>query len=162
MNMPERDLVVRPAVANAVLGLLGLGVGGVVLAVLPGQIGAPGIAQAIDPSGPGFFPILASLLSIGAGLWCLLDALRPDPKGAPERLALRRSAWVMALLAVCGIGLHVAGMLLALGATTAGLAVVFGERRPAVLLALGILTPLGIHLLFERSLKILLPGGWVF
>jgi len=162
MSGPERSVTVRPAVASAVLGLLGLGIGAVVLWVLPGQIGAAGLAQAVDPSGPGFFPILAALLSIGAGLWCLFDAMRPDPQVAAGTLSLGRSGWVAGLLVLCGLAVNAVGMLTALGVTIVGLALVFGERRPAVLVASGVLTPLAIHLLFERALKILLPSGWVF
>lgn len=155
------DPVITPRVASAVLGLLGLAIGALVLWSLPGQIGARGLAQAIDASGPGFFPILAALLAMGAGAWCLVEASLAREHAGGEPLILRRSGWVAALLLLGWVGLHTIGMLMSLGCMTAGLAVAFGARRVAPIVALALLTPLAIHLLFERTLKILLPAGWM-
>jgi len=155
------DPVITPRAASAVLGLLGLAIGGFVLWSLPGQIGAEGLAQAVDASGPGFFPILAALLAMGAGAWCLVEASLVPGHAGGEPLNLRRSGWVVAVLLVGWVGLHTLGMLASLGAMTAGLAVAFGARRAAPIVALALLTPLAIHLLFEKTLKILLPAGWM-
>jgi hypothetical protein len=153
--------VITPRAASAALGLLGLAVGTFVLWSLPGQIGAESLGQAVDASGPGFFPILAALVAMGAGVWCLVEASLAKGHLGGEPLMLRRSGWVVAVLLLGWAGLHTIGMLASLGVMSAGLAVAFGARRAVPIVALSLLTPAAIHLLFEKTLKILLPAGWV-
>lgn len=157
----QGDPVITSRAASAALGLLGLAVGIFVLWSLPGQIGADGLGQALDAAGPGFFPILAALLAMGAGVWCLAEASLAKGHADGEPLALRRSGWVVMVLLLGWAGLHTIGMVMALGCMTAGLAVAFGERRAVPVVVLALLTPLAIHLLFEKTLKILLPAGWM-
>jgi hypothetical protein len=160
------ELQISDSQAALVLGVVGTVLGTAVLCLLPSQAGLASHAAALDPSGPGFFPLLAGTVTLLAGLGCLVNARsrgEPGQGGAAsfETLHWRRGGLVTLWLLAAGMGLHTVGMLTTLGILTSGLAVVFGERRLPWLLGLGIVTPVAIYLLFEVVLKILFPRGWL-
>jgi hypothetical protein len=165
-----RAMTVTPRAAALVTGVAGLVIGIAVLVVLPAQTGATTRLAALDAAGPGFFPLIAGLLTAVAGLWCLFDGRRraPSPERAgvaaptadpPETLPWRPFAGVAAWLAVIALGMHLLGLLAALGVAATGLAGTFGERRPARRIAVGLLTPIAIYLVFELMLKVQFPRG---
>lgn len=157
-------VVVSPRLANLVLGSIGIALGAIVIAVLPGQTGAADHRGLLDPSGPGLFPLLAACVSIAAGLWSLVNARADHPSevDAGQALIWRRSLPVAGWLGLILLGIATVGFLSAVGVATAGLAFSFGQRRLPVLATLAIGTPLAIYLLFERVLRILFPHGWIF
>lgn len=161
---PGAKLTVGTRTAASAAAVLGATIGAGALAVLPAQTGTANLLDALDAKGPGFFPLVAGILTLLAGAWCLIDALRPADRAmrdAPEVLPWRPFLRIAAWLAVVAVGMHLVGMLVAMGLATAGLAGAFGERRPLHRAALGVAVPLVIFLVFEFALKILFPrGGW--
>lgn len=157
-------LTVSPRAAGWSAGLLGIAIGGGVLAVLPAQTGTADHYAALNAGGPGFFPLIAGLVTILAGLWSLIQVLRPLAGAAPDvaetlpwRPFLRMAGW----LGVVIVGMYTFGMLVAIGIATGGLAAAFGERRPTRLLLISTAVPVAIYFVFEVALKILFPrGGW--
>jgi hypothetical protein len=161
----HRLLHVGPRAASVTLGMLGLLLGSAVLWLLPSQTGAVSRLAALDPAGPGFFPLLAGIVAVLSGLACLAGAARmrvhPAPPEETETLHWHRGGSMALWLLAAGIGLHTVGMLSSLALLTAGLSVAFGERRPLRVAGLGLATALAIYLLFEVLLKILFPRGWL-
>ena len=161
----ESHLRITPRRAAAVSAVVGLTVGAIVLWRLPQSTGVATHAAAFDPSGPGFFPLLAGFLTVAAGLWCLLGVRRSSQQAAtdalhsidtlPLRSTVRIAAWMAAAIALT----PAIGMLAAIGLMTAGLAHAFGERRWPMILLLGAGTAIGIYLVFESTLRILFPRG---
>jgi hypothetical protein len=157
-------LTVGPRAAAWAAASIGVAIGAGVLAVLPAQTGTASRIAALDAGGPGFFPLIAGIVTILAGLWSLAEGLRPRRGVAadadevlPWRPFLRIAVWLGVVL----VGMYTLGMLVAMGIATAGLAGVFGERRPLHRLAIGVAMPVAIYLVFEFALKILFPrGGW--
>ena len=138
---------------------LAIGLGCVALALIPSQILGESLAAIHDMRSPAFFPILAAGIAILAGAALLRPAAPAELDPPPE--SPRRAR----LLAGCVLGAAILTPLLG------GLPVIFlmmaftawvmGERRPLPILALAGLSVLVVHLLFERTLKVLLPPGVV-
>jgi hypothetical protein len=167
-----RHLTVTPRAAAIVTGVIGLAIGLAVLVVLPAQTGVASRLAAMDAAGPGFFPLIAGLLTTAAGLWCLLGGRGPaSPQGAlgtvapllpvdaPETLPWRPFIGIAVWLAAVVLGTVLIGLLAALGVAAAGLAGAFGERRIVPRLAVGLVTPIAIYLVFELALKVQFPRG---
>ena len=162
-------MTVTPRAAAITTGVIGLAIGLGVLIVLPAQTGVASRLAAMNAAGPGFFPLIAGLLTTAAGLWCLLGGRRPAPLpgavapalpvDASETLPWRPFIGIAAWLAVVALGMVLIGLLAALGVAAAGLAGAFGERRPARRLAVGLATPIAIYLVFELALKVQFPRG---
>lgn len=154
MNLSSRT-------ANLITGATGLALGACALAALPWQAGVASIAQATDPAGPGFFPLLAASMALIAGLVMLAQyRLARRDQDAEQVRAAAVLPMVLALAAFCA-GMYTIGMLSSMGLLVAYTAWRFHEQRPARLLLLGCATPLAIYLLFEAALQILFPAGWV-
>lgn len=156
------QMTVTPRAAAIATGVIGLAIGLGVLIVLPAQTGVASRLAAMNAAGPGFFPLIAGLLTTAAGLWCLLGGRRPAPAlpvDASETLPWRPFIGIAAWLAVVALGMVLIGLLAALGVAAAGLAGAFGERRPARRLVVGLATPIAIYLVFELALKVQFPRG---
>jgi hypothetical protein len=169
------QMTVTPRAAAIATGTVGVAIGLAVLFVLPAQTGMASRLAAMNAAGPGFFPLIAGLLTTAAGLWCLLGGRRPAIRPAatvatalpatvdgPETLPWRPFTRIAVWLAVVAVGMHLIGLLAALGLAAVGLAGAFGERRPAWRLAVGFATPIAIYMVFELMLKVQFPRGLWF
>lgn len=162
----RRGLVISARASSITLGMFGVVLGLVALWLLPAQTGVTSHRVALSASSAGFFPSLAGLVAVVAGLMCLVGSVWANSPSVTvrqefETIHWRRGSLVVLWLLGGGFGIHMLGMLSSLGILTAGLAVAFGERRPAWIVGLGLTTSLAIYLLFEVLLKILFPSGWL-
>ncbi|MFK7965467.1 MAG: tripartite tricarboxylate transporter TctB family protein [Burkholderiaceae bacterium] len=162
MSSAFRKVVsISAGTASLLAFVLGVAIGGGALIVLPSQTGAGSYASALSASGPGFFPLIASVLTIFAGLACLVTSVQPSEKPA-QLLPLRSMLLVGLCLTAMGVGLTFIGLLPALALMAVGLAFVFGEKKAWRALLLGPATAFFIFLVFELGLKILFPRGLLF
>lgn len=162
MSKPTgKGVSISARTASWLTGALGVGIGGGVLTILPIQTGTGTYANALTASGPGFFPLIAAVLTLVAGLACLVTAVRPSDESA-QFLPVRSALLVGLCLMAMGAGLTLIGLLPALAVMTIGLAFVFGETRAWRALLLGPTTALFIYVVFESGLRILFPDGLLF
>lgn len=162
MATPDAGVAVPARTAGLVLGGAGILAAAALLWVLPAQTGAAGWRQLADPAGPGFFPLLATLIVLASSVACLLDGLKsPRSAMAGEPVHWRYAAPVAAALVGAALVMPWVGMLATVGLLVGLLVPAFGERRPLPALLLALLTPLVLYALFERVLKILFPRGWI-
>jgi len=148
----------RLANSDTITGLLTLGLGLGVLALIPAEVSRDGFARMGDVRSPAFFPILAggamTLLSI---LLLARGALRTVPPVTVDRLPR-----ILAVtLSLCGATILIfwLGYVATSALLIAALSWAFGNRRHWTILAMAVLVPIGIHLLFEGVLNVLLPEG---
>jgi hypothetical protein len=150
--------VIQPVAAVAVA------LGGAVLALLPGQIPGAGLAAIGDMTSPAFFPILAALLVLAAGAALLLRPAAPVPAEADAEDAggIGKPLIFAAMMIGGALLTPVLGGLLTLFLLMCGAAAIAGARRPVPTLLVAACGVLVVHLLFERTLKVLLPPGLLF
>ncbi len=137
------------------------------LALIALGAGASLAALTIDPApdggwGPRAFPLAASLSILVLGLLQLRGA--PEPAAASGRTApaaLRRVLLLLGLAVGYVWLISKIGYLLATGIATPLAMLLFGVRRPWVLLVAAILCPLVYHVIFFRGLGLFPPyGAW--
>lgn len=150
--------------ADLVVGLLALGLALAVLGLIPMQIAGESMAALSNLRSPAFFPVLAAVAMAGLSGLLVLRAViglwrygggpgtRPGPGGL-------RVALVAGVLGAAGVGMFTAGFLPTSALAIGALAVLFGYRRPVVLVVVMLAMPAAIHLLFEEALRVLLPRG---
>lgn len=147
---------------NALLvAATGISLGAAALALIPAEIPGESLAAVGDMRSPAFFPVLAALLTFAAGLVLVPAAFRPGEAETsppyPGRAAL------LALLLVGGALLvPVLGGLLVIFLLMLAVGWLLGDRRPLRMLLLAAIGTGIVHLLFERTLKVLLPPGILF
>ena len=149
----------RHGYADLVVAGLGIALGLAALVLLPSQIPGESLAAIGDMRSPAFFPILAALLSIGAGVLLMPAALHGSAEAAPAPDYPKRAWMLAALLLVAALVTPVLGGLVVLFLLVIGTAWIAGERRWPRLLLLAVVIVLAVHLLFERTLKVMMPTG---
>ena len=147
----------RNLAAGAVLLAVGIGYG-LATAQLPDR-------TLPDTPGPAFFPwlIAIGLIGLSAALTVRgLTAIR-QRDGDVVGYRLPRRGW----LALVGFAAYLllvpyAGFVLASVPFCGGLAALYGERRPVIVLAAAILIPLMLFVVFSTGFQVLLPrGAWL-
>ena len=146
---------------NLVTGLLGVTLGGATLITLPWQAGIASLADAVDPGGPGFFPMIAAGVALLAGLAMLAQWALARGLGQAHIVRAAQVGPMIAGLAGFCVAMYAVGMLPAMGVLVAYTAWRFDERRLSRMALLGGATPVAVYLLFEMALKILFPTGWL-
>lgn len=144
------------------VAVLGAAAGVVVLAILPQQVPGASLAAWSDMRSPAFFPIWAAVVVLVSSGVIALQALRGGLRTDEPPISLCRPAAVAAVLAAFVACAAYVGTVVSMALMAAGLAWLFGLRRPAHVLILAVATALAIHLSFERGLKILFPHGWLY
>lgn len=148
-------MVRRPGDRAVGLGIAALGVAAAAAGF--------GLSEGTETGGPGtrFLPVaLGVLLAVLGGA----VALGPRPAGAREPSASApgggaRAGWTLLGLAVYVVAFERLGFLLATALVLAGLLVVFGERRPPVVVAVAVAATGATYALFALWLKVPLPKG---
>ncbi|MDE0113472.1 MAG: tripartite tricarboxylate transporter TctB family protein [Albidovulum sp.] len=102
---------------------------------------------------PADFPQLVSCLIIFLSLLLALGKEQPKPKPLSREFLLSL-ALMVGFVVVATIDLF-----LALGAFAASLSALWGERRVAALLGVGLALPVGAFLLFDQVFRIRFPRG---
>ena len=143
----------------------GIALGGAALLLVPAQIPGESLAAIRDMRSPAFFPVLAALLALSAGIALLPAALRPGavteaPEPAPPHP--RRALVLAGLLTGGAVLAPVLGGLPVIFLLMLAVGAVLGDRRPLRMLLLAAAGTAVVHLLFERTLKVLLPPGVLF
>jgi MFS family permease len=138
----------------------GVALGAAALALIPAQIPGESLAALGDMRSPAFFPVLAALLCLAAGLALIPAAFRPEEEPAPPH---PRRAMTLAVLLTGGAVLTpVLGGLLVIFLLMPAVGWLLGDRRPLRMLLLAAVSVGIVHLLFERTLKVMLPPGMLF
>jgi hypothetical protein len=161
--------------SNIIVSLFGLAFGAVVFVLLPTHAGRDGYAAIGNIQSAAFFPLLLSILLIGISVVFLMmtlitggraaeadsasvqDEAGSQPIEAPLRLAATAASLVVYYLLIGWTGMLAASVVLIVG-----LSLILGFRRYVILAAVAGLLPLGLHILFQRMLYVLLPGGQLF
>lgn len=154
----RRSAIARLANADCLSGLATAALGLAALWLVPAQVAPDGFARLGEVRSPAFFPILAAALTLVLSLALVLRGLlRPAPPTelrAPGRVLPVGAALVLAAVLVFPLGYLVTAALLIVALSYA-----FGGRRHAVILAMAVLVPVAIQLLFVSGLNVLLPEG---
>lgn len=144
------------------VAVVALALGGAVLALLPGQIPGAGLAAIGDMTSPAFFPILAALLVLASGIALLPRPAAAEAADAEETGGIGKPLIFAAMMIGGALLAPVLGGLLTLFLLMCGAAAIGGARRPVPTLVLAACGVLVVHLLFERTLQVLLPPGLLF
>lgn len=146
--------------SGLLVAAMGIALGAAALALIPAQIPGESLAAVGDMRSPAFFPVLAALLTLSAGLVLVPAAFRPGEQPAPPH---PRRAMTLAVLLTGGAVLTpVLGGLLVIFLLMLAVGWVLGDRRPVRMLLLAAVSVGVVHVLFERTLKVLLPPGMLF
>jgi hypothetical protein len=139
----------------------GIALGAATLALIPREIPGESLAALSDMRSPAFFPVLAALLALAAGLALVPAAFRPGEPPPPP--AHPRRAAMLALLLIGGALLTpVLGGLLVIFLLMLAVGWLLGARHTLRMLAIAAIATATVHILFERTLKVLLPPGVLF
>jgi len=144
------------------VAVVALALGGAVLALLPSQIPGAGVSAIGDMTSPAFFPILAALLVLAAGAALLRRPAAQGPTETEEPGGIGRPLLFAAMMIGGAALTPVLGGLFTLFLLMCGAAAIAGARRKLPTLVLAASGVLVVHLLFERTLKVLLPPGLLF
>ena len=141
------------------LVLLAVGIGyGLATAQLPDR-------TLPDTPGPAFFPwlIAIGLTGLSAALTVRgLTAIRQRDGAAAGYRLPRRGRLALGGFAAYLLLLPLAGFVPASVPFCGGLVVLYGERRPVIVLAAAILIPLMLFVVFSTGFQVLLPrGAWL-
>ncbi len=114
-------------------------------------------------SGPGpfFFPFIATLLLGGLSLGLLFRGARqegPGKKGDQGKRMWGRTIWIIIWCTAYGATIEPLGYLLSTGVVTFALLAYF-NRSWIFNVALSVITPVSIYILFDTLLKVSLPRG---
>ncbi|MFS4438172.1 tripartite tricarboxylate transporter TctB family protein [Paracoccaceae bacterium GXU_MW_L88] len=110
---------------------------------------------------PGAFPrMVATVIIVLAafGIWRTLKGKEPEEDTSPLPRPFHMT--LLALLIV-GLLMLTSDFLLALMAGCFGIAYFWGERRPLVLIALGIVAPILVVLFFDTAFQVRFPRGFL-
>lgn len=120
--------------------------------------------------GPRAVPLLGAAVLLLSGLaiaFSRSDAAPAEVLGAGsawderERGDGRRVAWLLALAVLYVLAIDRVGYLAATGLAAPAFFAVFGLRRPTTLVAVAVLLPLALHVVFFRLLGVFPPvGAW--
>ena len=147
--MEQRNIVVALVLIATAAGY------GIVAAGLPDR-------AVPNTPGPSFFPWLITILVGGLSAILLWQGVRALPRSG-FRVDLggidRKAALTLVLFATYLGLLPLAGFLLASIPFTAGLILLYGGRKPAVVLAGSVGMPVLLYYLFREVFSILLPTG---
>ncbi len=140
---------------------MGIALGAAALALIPAQVPGESVAAIGDMRSPAFFPVLAALLCLAAGLALVPAAFRPqEVEAAPPHP--RRGVLLAFLIGGGAVLTPVLGGLLVIFLLMLAVGWVLGDRRPVRMLLLAAVSVGVVHVLFERTLKVLLPPGILF
>lgn len=112
--------------------------------------------------GPGFLPFwVAAGLMVGAVGVLVAGRRNPDRDVAwfADREARARLLVLVVLTTLLVIGVWPLGMLLAIGLYLLIFLAIFMPGQWAIIVPMAVLTPLAVHLIFERWLMVPLPHG---
>lgn len=140
---------------------MGIALGAAALTLIPAQIPGENVAAIGDMRSPAFFPVLAALLCLAAGLALVPAAFRPE-EADPAPPHPRRAVLLAFLLGGGAVLTPVLGGLLVIFLLMLAVGWVLGDRRPLRMLLLAAVSVGVVHVLFERTLKVLLPPGILF
>ncbi|MGO4851293.1 tripartite tricarboxylate transporter TctB family protein [Phaeovulum sp. W22_SRMD_FR3] len=112
---------------------------------------------------PAAFPrFVAGLILILALLACLELARQADRPAAQTEAPLVPAFWrTLLMLAIFAAVLALGDFLVAMMIGTAGIAAMWGERRPVVLALLGVVAPVLVILLFDQLFQVRFPRGFL-
>ncbi|AXY41652.1 tripartite tricarboxylate transporter TctB family protein [Halomonas sp. JS92-SW72] len=142
---------------ETLMGLAVMAVGLLFLRIVhatPPPYGDPG-----DIGSAAFFPGLVALLVTGVGLVLVLMAWRPAAPVSMSRGRTSRALVAYGLMVAVAAGLPWLGIWLVTMLAVPSLALLFGERRWPLLLALAIVPPTLVIHLFEGVMGIYFPRG---
>jgi putative tricarboxylic transport membrane protein len=108
--------------------------------------------------GPASVPRLVALGLIGLALWTLVEGLRGQGPVAP-RQEPAPVLWILAGLVLELLLLHRVGFIISAAILFACTARGFGQRRIGLALGIGLVLTTLVYVLFDRLLKLNLPGG---
>lgn len=109
---------------------------------------------------PGAFPRFVAVLIFALSMLGIWQILR-DGAGDVRSVLPREYALTVLLIVVFGALVLIGDFLLALMVGCAGIAACWGERRPIVLIGLGIVAPVAVVLFFDMAFQVRFPRGFL-
>lgn len=159
---------------SILVAVFGIVFGAIVLALVPTHAGHDGYAAFLDVQSPAFFPLLLSTLLVVISTAFLCLSLYSARRGSYERIAGEqgaegeaieapfRLAATAATLVAYYVLLSWIGMLAASVLLILVLSIILGFRRHLITVAVAILLPVAVYMLFQRGLYVMLPEGHLF
>lgn len=151
--------------ADLIVALIAAALGLATLLLVPYQVAGATLAAITDMQSPGFFPVFAGGLIVACALALVAKSLLPAAAHARHEVEFPQPGFVTAIGAIIilfAAGCHLIGMIPSAAAVIIGMGYLWGFRDLKILIAVGILVPAAIYLLFEKTLLIILPRGTVF
>jgi putative tricarboxylic transport membrane protein len=150
---------------NIVVAVIAILIGSGTLFLLPSQVSEETITAITDTNSPAFFPIISVFLVILCGLVLFLKTItldRPSDKPAtmipyPGFLLVMFIIFTSYALLIQRIGMITASVLM-----IPAMAYMLGYRKVITTIAVAVLVPLILFILFEKFLLIILPHGVLF
>ena len=160
--------------SSILVGVFGIVFGATVLALVPTNAGQDGYAAFLDVQSPAFFPLILSTLLIVISTVFLCFSLYTAKAGshgtvageqgaegeaieAPYRLAATAATLIAYYVLLSWIGMLAASVFVIFV-----LSLILGFRRHLITVAVAILLPLAVYMLFQRGLYVMLPEGRLF
>ena len=110
-----------------------------------------------DSMQPRVFPIVLMIINLGLAAALTVQYLRAPPRPVPLEGV---TTWgTMALFAVFFLLTVYVDMMIAIAVVVFAMCLLWGERRLPVALAIAILTPSSVFLLFDTVLRVRFPRG---
>ena len=144
---------------------ISLAIGVAVLLLVPSQISGETVAAIRDMQSPAFFPILAACLMVLCSLILGIRSARSLRGPVEARIQVEQPRAVLAVTGVFvlfAVGTYYFGLLVACTVTILVMGYFLNYRQPMVLVPFSIGMPICIYVLFERTLRIILPEGVLF
>jgi hypothetical protein len=104
--------------------------------------------------GAGFFPLLIGIIGIVLALWEFWSAAPTDHKTIPLSAIALIAVFLLFAVILQPLGFLLTGMI-----CTAAMARAFGLHHPVKLVALTIVAPIALYLLFVHAFGVELPRG---
>lgn len=139
---------------ETLIGIAAVALGVAVLLLVPLQVPGETIAAIGDMRSPAFFPVLAAIIVLAGAVCTVLSRSSAEP-AEPEAIPTR--PWV-AMVAVIAGGAVVPlfGIYAGLIAAMLGVGIVLRTRPLALAITAGF-SLAAVHLLFERTLRVVFP-----
>jgi len=158
----------RSKLTDFAVSLVAVSFGGGILAAIPYQVPGATLADVSNMGSPAFFPILAgAFLVLCAAALALRTVLGQasaagSDEDSPDAAGYKRLISVAVLLVVYLFAIRSIGMIVSSMVLIVVMAPLLNYGRWRVILAVALLCPLAVFVLFEKTLRILLPHGWGF
>jgi hypothetical protein len=150
--------------ADLIVAVVAGALGSATLLLVPYQVSSATLAAIADMQSPGFFPVLAGGLIVACAMALAAKSLLPTGAHARHEVEFPQPGFVLAIGAIIilfAAGCQLIGMIPSAAAVIIGMGYLWGFRDLKILIAVGILVPAAIYLLFEKTLLIILPRGMV-